>query len=478
MRMQIQVLSEEERVQVHERSLKVLGVTGVRVLSARARQVLKAAGAEADEKSQIVRFPRALVEESLNLAPKKFKLGARRPGCELEMNAGKCSLVADGEAVSVLDLETGELRPGTFDDWLMATLLIDTLDEVGVYWSMVEGGFSSNSLWDFVSYWRKVLENCSKHIQDSNDSVEKSRLLLEILQIAYGNKETIRRTHPFSYVLCPMSPLVIDEGYTDAYLEMAGWDIPVAIMPMPLMGATGPASIISTVLTANCEVLAMLCLVQAAAPRTPVIYAPAPQSIEPHTWRYTGGAVENSLFGAAVTEMGRYYGLPVESSTGGTDQYSPGAQAGYERAINWTLPVMAWPDLLVGPGLLGGSTILSLEQMVMDVEVFRRCTRLSEGIPSVQERWLDEVIASVGPSGDFLKQKSTVKAVREGCWYFGKMGFHDTYEKWKAADMPDVIDEIHEIIKDILKDHQPFPLDASADRELQHLERHVRKAEQ
>ena len=106
-------------------------------------------------------------------------------------------------------------------------------------------------------------------------------------------------------------------------LETIGWDIPVAIMPMPLMGATAPASVISTVFLANVEFLAMLCLVQAAAPGTGVIYAPVSQSIEPHTWRYTGGAIENSLFGAATTSMGRFYGFPVEAATGGTDQSIP-----------------------------------------------------------------------------------------------------------------------------------------------------------
>ena len=147
---------------------------------------------------------------------------------------------------------------------------------------------------DFVSYWHNVLANCSKHIQDSTDGIKSSQTLLEILQIAFGDRENIRTTHPYSHILCPMSPLTIDDRYTDAYLELSGYDIPVAIMPMPLMGATGPASMISTLLTANCELLAMLCLVQTVAPGTPVLYAPIPQTVEPHTWRYTGGAVENS----------------------------------------------------------------------------------------------------------------------------------------------------------------------------------------
>jgi trimethylamine:corrinoid methyltransferase-like protein len=222
---------------------------------------------------------------------------------------------------------------------------------------------------------------------------------------------------------------------------------------------------------------AMLCLVQAAAPGTGALYSPNPQAIEPHTWRYTGGAVEDALFGAAVTCMGRYYGLPVEAGTGGTDQYYPGAQAGYERGINWALPTIVWPDILVGPGLLGGSTILCLEQMVMDVEIFRRCARLYEGINTAEDRWLDDLIQNAGPGANYLGQKSTLSALRDGRFYLSGLGFHDTYEKWKAAGMPDIVDDIQGITREILKKHQPLALDQAVDNELERLERRNRAAE-
>ena len=475
MKAQVQVLSVDERAQVHERSLNLLATTGVRVLSERGRMILNNAGADVNEDSHLVHFPRTLIEEALRLAPRKFRLGSRRPGWDLEMNNGKCYLLADGGAVSVLDRVSGDLRSGTFADWFVATHLIDAMDEIGVYWNMIQGDYRSDSPGDYVSYWRNLLNNCSKHIQDSTDSIKKSKLLLEILQISFGSIDTIRQTHPFSQLLCPMSPLVIDEQYTDAYLETIDYNIPVAIMPMPLMGATGPASLISTLLIANSEMLAMLCLVESAAPGTPVLYAPIPQAVEPHTWRYTGGAVENAIFGAAVTEMGRYYGLPVEGSTGGSDHFYPGVQASYERAINWTLPTLAWPDILVGPGLLGGSTILCIEQMVLDVEIFRRCARLHDGIDAGSEKWLENSIMNAGHGGNFLNQKSTLKAIREGSWYLSQIGFHDTYEKWIAGGMPDVIDEIQDTVKRILKDYQPLPLEPQADRELECLELKVRE---
>ena len=125
----LRVLSEDEKAVVHERTLKILAETGIQVNTEKGCHYLKEAGADVDENTRIVRFPSALVEESLRLAPKKFTLGARRPGWDLPMNAGDCTLIADGEGISVIDRKTGEHRPSIFNDWLEATRLIDALDE-------------------------------------------------------------------------------------------------------------------------------------------------------------------------------------------------------------------------------------------------------------------------------------------------------------------------------------------------------------
>jgi trimethylamine--corrinoid protein Co-methyltransferase len=297
MRTLLQVLSEDQRAQVHERTLSVLSRTGVRVNTAKGRAILEEAGAEVDKNTCVVRFPRTLVEESLRSAPKDFTLGARRPGWDLRMNSGDCTLLIDGEAMFVLDRETGERRAGVFDDWLEATRLTDALDEIGIYWDMIERSDSDRTLADLVSYWRHLFGNFSKHVQDGISSPEQAPWLLEVLQVVFGDKETIRRQHPLSFLLCPQSPLIIEETRTDAYLELLGWDIPVAVMPMPLVGATGPGSLISTTVLGNCEVLAMLCLVQAGAPGTPFIYAPALAMMNPRSGLLYGGAIEKGLAG-------------------------------------------------------------------------------------------------------------------------------------------------------------------------------------
>lgn len=462
----IRVLSDEERHQVHDSSMKILAHTGVRVDSARARQILKGSGAEVNEDTRIVRFHRDLIEEAVRLAPKDFSLGARRADWCLKMNADDCSLVADGEGISIIDRTTGQYRPTTYQDWLDATRLIDALDEIGVYWTMARGAEGSGSIPDLVNYWVNLFRNFSKHVQDSISQAAYIPWFLEVLQAVFGDREEIRSTHPFSYLICPQSPLVIDEQYTDAYLALSGWDIPAAIMPMPLMGGTSPGNKISTVVLGNCETLAMLALVQAAAPGTPVIYAPVLAVMNPRTGLYSGGAIENAILGSAAIEMARYYRLPAEGTGGGTDHYFPGIQAGYERALTSVMPVLSWPDLFVGPGLLGGSMILSLEQILIDIEIYHMNRQAHRGIQTSKEKWLDEVIESIGPAGNFLAERSTVKGIRSGTWLVNRMGVHEPFNAWQAAGQKSITDEAREKVSELLANHRPLTFSSEVEREL------------
>jgi trimethylamine--corrinoid protein Co-methyltransferase len=383
------------------------------------------------------------------------------------MNSGDCSLIADGEGISVIDRKTGEHRPSTFKDWLEATRLTDALDQVGVYWDMAQPGDQQESIPEAVRHWRHIFSNFSKHVQDSSPRAEYSPWLLEILQAVFGDKEAIRKTHPFSFLVCPQSPLIIEGQHTDAYLELIGWDIPIAVMPMPLMGGTGPGSMISTTILCNCEVLAMLCLTQAADPGTPFICAPVSATMNPRTGLYSAGAIENGLLSSAGIEMARYYGLPVEGSGGGTDAFTPGIQTSYERAMNFLLPLLSWPDLIVGAGLMGGSMILSLEQLVIDAEVFRMAKQTHRGISNRDEMWLDDVIQRVGPGGNFLGQKSTAVNMRSGEWLVPELGVHKTQKAWEDAGKKDVLEQAREKVEHLLATHKPLPLGDDVEKELE-----------
>lgn len=464
-----QVLSENERCRVHEASLAILETTGVRVETGIGRNILKKVGAIVDEADKIVKFPKNLVESSLKLLTGDFTLSARRPKADLVMNNGDSTYCLDGDGTMVLDRETGERRMATYADWKDVTRMADAIDEIGMYWLQVFPGSKGETIADFTGYACDIFRNFSKHVQDGTSSAEQAPWYTEILQAVFGTKEEIRKNHPVSYLLCPQSPLIIDKQYTEAYLALKGWNIPVGIMPMPLMGATAPGNMISTIIQGNCEVLSMICLLQANEPGVPIIYAPALAAMNPKTGSLRDASMEYSVMSAAATEMARYYNIPAGSSPGGSDAHILDFQDAYEGAAMTIPTILSWPDIIYGTGMLDGSMVSSLEQTLIDVEVFRLAKHAHRGVNTDDDMWLTDVIQNVGPGGNYLCERSTLNAVRSDEWYMSDLGTHESYDNWNAAGRKDLLEEAREKVDHILETHEPMPLCDDVEKELENI---------
>ena len=460
MRARLEILAADERAQVHERTLGVLARTGMRCDSAEGRRVLAAAGARVDEASRVVRFPPELVERCLSLCPKGFTLGGRRPGWSFALCEGGQTLLADGGATAVFDRATGTRRAPTYDDWLAATRILDALDDVGLYWCPTDYPEDYERPAGFVRYFAGVFATFTKHVQDSFGRPELAPWLGEVLEAVFGSRARVRDLRPLSFLITPASPLTIERDHTDSWLALRDFGLPVAVMPMPLQGATAPGSRLATLLTANCETLGTLCLVQAAAPGTPVVYAPVVATMDPRTGLYAAGAVEHAVLCAAATEMARFYGLPAESSGFCTQTWEPDLQTAWEKANGGLLVTLSDPDVLVGPGLLGGATVLCLEQLVLDVEEWRLARRAQAGIPVRDDLWLDDVLDQVGAGGSFLGERSTRAGVRGGDeWLpsgFGVSGGHDA---WRAAGAPATLEHASARVAELLDGWRALPFD-------------------
>ena len=457
MQTQIQVLSEDEKAQIHERTLKVLSTVGMRCDTADGRRILASAGADVDEATRMVRFPPELVESLLAQATRRFTVQGRRPDWSFPVGAGEFTLLADGGATTVFDTRAGERRPTTHADWLAATRLLDAFDDVGLYWCPTEYTADYERAGGFVRYFADVFATFGKHVQDSFGTPELAPWLKEVLDIVFGGPEAVRERLPMSFLITPASPLTIEHDYTQTWLELRDYGLPVAVMPMPLQGATAPGSRLGTLLAANCETIGTLCLVQAAAPGTPVFYSPVVATMDPRTGLYAAGAVEHAVLCVAGTEMARYYGLPAESSGLCTQTYEPDLQTAWEKANGALLVTLSDPDVLVGPGLLGGATILCLEQIVMDVEMIRLARQARSGIPVRDDLWLDDILDKVGPCGSFLGERSTRLGASNGEWRLSDLGVQGSWDAWQAAGSPTTVDAARERVEELLAGQVSLP---------------------
>jgi trimethylamine--corrinoid protein Co-methyltransferase len=236
----------------------------------------------------------------------------------------------------------------------------------------------------------------------------------------------------------------------DAYLELGEIDMPVMIMPMPVPGSTGPASLFGNLSLANAEALSSIVIFQLAHPGRPLVYSSAVGSLDFSSGGYLGGTTEMGLQSAALAVMGRFYNLPSSCAGCTSDAMEPGPQAVMEKLITTLPPALAGADIIVGFGEIQSDQMLVLEQMIVDNEIAHYCQRMVEGIDISEGKALFEDIAQVGPGGHFLKTKGARQAPRSGEFYASKLMDRTSFEAWLNLGKPSMYSRAREQVRAIL----------------------------
>ena len=127
MKTQCQFLSEDERLKVHEKSIKILEEVGVKFLSDKALKVLEKNGARVDYSEKLAKIPGEMVDQALKTAPRSFVLGARNPEFDVAYPAAHTGYVLDGGGVFTYDYKKGERRYATLQDCENGVLIFPVL---------------------------------------------------------------------------------------------------------------------------------------------------------------------------------------------------------------------------------------------------------------------------------------------------------------------------------------------------------------
>jgi trimethylamine--corrinoid protein Co-methyltransferase len=457
MRVQCQVLSEEERQKIHEESIQILEQVGVKFLSKRALKILNDNGAKIDPDTGIAKIPAEMVQQALKTAPKSFVLGGRDPARDVELPRSTAGYVLDLGGVFTRDFRTGERRYATLQDNADAMRVFDESPLGSVVWphSVVEGDTPHS---DSIRLITNCFKNSSLHVQDEFGDPREVPYIFEAMAAILGSEDAVRERKLYSVTYCTLAPLVHEGEMCDAYLDMIEFEAPILIFPMPCAGSTGPCSLYSNITMGNAEALSSLVIFQMARPGTPLIFGDASGSADFASGGFLEGSPEMVLQTAARAEMARFYGLPTTQQGCTTDAKEPGPQAVLEKLLT-TLPlVLGGADLIQGPGALETSGMLCLEQIVVDEEIAGLCKRMREGVDlSAAKNHFDD-IANVGPGGHFLMQKSTLAACRSDEFYAPLLCDRHTFERWVDLGKPDLYSKARDRVEEILATPQKNPL--------------------
>ena len=462
----LDILSERDVQMIHAATLEVIETVGVRFPSSRALEILSAHGAQVDLTKKVARIPAHVIESALSKAPPAYNLAALDPGLDLPLDGDHSYLATDGCGVEILDPFSGELRRSTKQDVADIARVADFMEEIAFHWvalSAQDCPPQSRSLHELEAIW-----NVSrKHVQTETIVTEpEMRVAIEMAAALAGGKDELRRRPLLSIMQCTTSPLGQDGGSLDAGLVAAEAGLPVGYMTMSSAASTGPATLAGTLVVGNAEVLGALALMELAYPGCPVYYAAAQTATDLRTGAYTGGGPADFLFGAATNILANYYNVPLSMGAFATGAKEPDWQAAVDNSLSTFMAVSTLSDMLLGAGLLHGSRIFSFEQLLLDGEIWSLLQAMFKGIPVNQETLAVDAIRQVGPGGNFLSSRHTLKNMH-GLWQPSLMD-RRPYSAWEAK-RDGARQWAGEKARQVLKEYQPEPLDEKLAEELRRM---------
>ncbi len=462
-KLSLDILTREEILRLHTASLDIIESTGVRFPSKRALDIWEAHGAQVDRATSIVKVPGHIIEDAVKLTPPIYTLAARNCAQDLPLDGNHVFLGTDGCGVEVLDIHSGERRMSRWQDVADIARIGDALEEIAFHWVAVSAQdypAKTRGLHELRAIW----ENSTKHAQTESIYTEwEARAAIEMASAIVGGKTALRQRPVLSIMQCTAPPLGQDGGSLDAALLGAEAGLPVGFMTMAACLTTGPATLAGTLAVGNAEVISATALIELAYPGAPVFYAAAQTASDLRSGAYTGGGPEDFLFGAAQNKLADFYNIPISMGSFATGAKQPNWHAGVENSLSTFMASVVMSDMLLGVGLLHGSRIWSYAQMLMDCEIFSIIHKMMQGIVVDDETLALDTIQAVGPGGNFLSQKHTLKHMRE--IFIPQFMDRRPYNVWEEKQDGGQ-DWALEKARKILSTHQPEPLDRAISAEL------------
>lgn len=462
--LRISVLRPEDVERIHALSLEVLERSGIIVHYPPARELLAARGATVDEGRELVRIPRRLVEEALAAAPRQVTVYGQHDGVAprvLGLDGGHYARTTTG-LNWIVDYRAIKRRPVTAQDAVNWTRLIHAQPNLHFAGSLVDQEAAVKSA--EVRCLARMLHHTDKPFMFSAFSGEGMRWLRRLTDVAQTTGH-----QPRLMVLSSVnSPLIYGWGQCEAAMVAAEVGIPVCFNSSAVAGVTAPVTLAGAVVQINAEMLAALTIIQAHRPGAAVVYAAHPMALDMKSGMASISVGEVGLMSAACVQIGRHHGLPTASNGVCTDTCTPDPMATLEKWANGYLPALAGANVNGGAGSLACVGTVSLEQVVIDNDLYGHVFRHMRGLTVTEETLAADVIARVGPGADYIMDEHTLAHCRSE-YYFSPLANRLNAPTWEAAGGRDAVERAHQLVSDTLaRPAESFLSEAQA-REVAHL---------
>jgi trimethylamine---corrinoid protein Co-methyltransferase len=420
-----------------------------------------------------LRFPRALVEDTIAKAARNFPLYARDPKYDMFPSGKRVYYGTAGAAVFVVDQERRNYRESTLKDLYDAARMVDTLEHIHFYQrSMVARDMEDPRDLDINTLYA-CLAGTQKHVGTSMVMPEHTEECFDILHKVAGSEKAWRERPFVSQSNCFVVPPMKFAEDACRCLEVAvAGGMPVLLLSAGQAGATAPAAIAGAVVQATAECIAGLIYVEALKPGHPCIFGTWPFVSDLRSGAMSGGSGEQALLTSACAQMAHFYNLTGGSAAGMADAKMPDVQSGYEKGITTVMAGLSGLNLVYESAGMHASLLgFSHESLIIDNDMLGMAMRCVRGIEVNDETLSLETIANVcleGP-GHYLGHAQTLSLMQRE-YIYPSIGDRTSPKEWAEVGKPDIVQTAIGRKQQILGSHFPEYISREADAAIR--ERH------
>ena len=460
----VNFLSREKLELIHLSTLEVLRRTGVQVDEPTAVEKFKKGGCHVE--GDRVRIPAHLVEWALRNTPPRVSMCDRDGNPAMFLEENNVYFGTGSDTPNVIDAYSGERRTTVLQDIANNAKVVDFLDEMSFIMCMGIASDVNEKISDLYHY-QAMVSHSVKPIIFTSWSFENLKAIIKMAEVVAGGEDRLRHNPHVALYTEPVSPLMLAKESTQKIMFMAEKSLPVVFTPGLVTGGTGPVTMAGGIVQGNAEVLAGYVLANLINEGAPFIYGGAIVPMDMSTSLIAYAAPELMLTMSAVTDLARYYRLPMFSLAGASDSNLYDQQASLESAVWILLSSLCGGNLVHDVGYINNGLTASLQQLVVSNEVIGMVRRIYRGIDVNEETLALDLIDEVGPGGEFLTSEHTLRHFREN-WY-SKLIQRIPHEKWVDEGRKDLGTRAKEKAQEILENHQPKPLDENVQKELNNI---------
>jgi len=453
---QFRKLSDDQLERIHNASLEILDRTGVCLYDEQALDLFRKAGVSTLEENR-VHIPPGLVEWALSITPKRVVLCDRHGHRVMPLERNNVFFGPGSDCPNILDHRTGERRPGALQDIVEGIRICDALPNIDFLMSLFIASDIENQEVADRYQMRAMLMNSTKPILFVTTEFGGCVDAVKMAEAVTGGEEELRRNPLCACYINVTDPLRHNADALQKLLFLAEKGLPTTYTPMVLRGVNGPVTAAGAIALANAGELVGLVLAQLKREGTPVIHSGGYHDM--FDMRTMVGIYESPEGRNGRAELTHYYGLPVFGLAGASDAKVPDQQAAAEAALSMLIEASYGVNLIHDVGYLESGKCNSFEQLVICDEIINYIKRFMQGLEVSEETLALDLIDEIGPHGDYLGTKHTMRHFRED-WY-PDLFDRNHFEGWQAAGGKTLRQKAKERTDKILAGHQPEPLPPS-----------------